>query len=191
MIELRETTGGDSGFAQIVERALNNVLEHSRLSEVYVVQVNGWFDFKWQQFSGTVMHEIAVWRNNLTVPPFHPSRVLSERWFRLSPDLGTYQVASTKPLHIHQASAENLKRAVRDVSSSGVFAWYSQVSKDSDRASLMLYTVDAGDASGWYAGFTRKNEWCLSQVKGISRGAITELLSSGDPPLNNLLQLAR
>ena len=180
MIELGETTGGDSGFAQIVERALNNVLEHSRPREVYAMQVDGWFDYKWQQFSGTVMHEIAVWRDKLTVPPFHPSRVLSERCFRLSPNWRTYDVASPKPLHIHQASAENLKRTVRDVSSSGVFVWYSQVSKDSDRASLMIYTVDAGDASGWYAGFTRKDEWCLAQVKGISRGAITELLSSGN-----------
>lgn len=176
MVELRETTGADSGFVQIVERALNDVLEHSRPGEVYVVQVDGWFDYKWQQFSATVMHEIAVWRNELTLPPFHPSRVLSEKCFRRSFDLGSYELISAKPLHINQGSAENLKRSVRDVSSSGVFAWYSQVSKGSDRASLMLYTVDASDASGWYAGFTKKDEWCLAKVKGISRGTLTKLL---------------
>lgn len=125
------------------------------------------------------MHEIAVWRNELTLPPFHPSRVLSEKCFRRSFDLGSYELISAKPLHINQGSAENLKRSVRDVSSSGVFAWYSQVSKGSDRASLMLYTVDASDASdasGWYAGFTKKDEWCLAKVKGISRGTLTKLL---------------
>jgi hypothetical protein len=80
-----------------VERALNNVLGRSPPSEVNVVQVDGWFDYKWQRFSGTVMHEIALWRNKLTVPPFHPSRVLSETCFRLSPDLGSYEVASGCP----------------------------------------------------------------------------------------------
>ena len=186
MIQLSETVESGSGFVPVVERALNNALERNRPGEVYVVQVDGWFDYKWQQFSGTVMHEIAVWRNKLTLPPFHPSRVLSERCFRISPDARSYEMVSAKPLHIHQASAENLKRSVRDISPSGVFVWYSQVSKDSDRASLMLYMVDAGNASGWYAGFTRKDEWCLAQVKGISRGAVTEFLSAGDPPSNLL-----
>ncbi len=88
MMELGESRDSDSTFASIVERALNNAVESSNPGEVYVEQVDGWFDYKWQQFSGTVMHAIAVWRNNLTVPPFHPSRILSERYFRLRPDLG-------------------------------------------------------------------------------------------------------
>jgi hypothetical protein len=95
------------------------------------------------------MHEIAVWRNKLTVPPFHPSHILSERYLRLSADSGLYAAASAKPLHINQASAENLRRAIGGVSSSAVFVWYSAVRNDSDRASLMLYTVDADDASSW------------------------------------------
>ena len=173
MIRLSETEG-DSGFVPVVERALNNALEFSRPSDVYVVQVDGWFDHKWQQFSGTILHEIAIWRRNLTVPPFHPSRIVSETYFRL--DSGSYEVASAKPLHIHQVSGENLRRAVRDISSSGVFVWYSKVSKDSDRASLMLYIVNAVDASGWYAGFTKKDEWRLAQVKGMSRAGVMEFL---------------
>lgn len=76
------------------------------------------------------MHEIAVWRNNLTVPPFHPSRILSETCFQLRSDLELYAVASAKRLHINQASAENLRRSVRDISSSGIFVWYSHLSKD-------------------------------------------------------------
>ena len=180
MIELREAKESDSGFESIVERALNNAIQRSNPGEVYVVQVDGWFDYKWQQFSGTVMHAIAVWRHRLTVPPFHPSRILSERYFRLSPDLGLYAAASEKPLHINQASAENLRRAIKDISSSGVFVWYSEVSKQSDRASLMVYDVDPNDASGWYAGFSRKNEWRLAQVKGISRRAAAEYLRAPD-----------
>lgn len=178
MIELREAKESDSGFVSIVERVLNNAVQRSNPGGVYVVQVDGWFDYKWQQFSGTVMHEIAVWRDKLTVPPFHPSRIVSERYFRRSANLGLYAAAPAKPLHVNQASAENLRRAVADVSSSGVFLWYSHVSKDSDRASLMLYTADADEASGWYGGFTRKNKWRLAQVKGISRRAVEEYLLS-------------
>ena len=176
MIELREAKESDSTFALIVERAVNKAAQSSSPGDVYVVQVDGWFDYKWQRFSGTVMHEIAVWRDKLTVPPFHPSRILSERYFRLRPDLGLYALASAKPLHINQASAENLRRSIRDISSSGIFVWYSHISKDSERASLMLYTVDAGDASGWYAGFARKDEWRLAQVKGTSRKAAATIL---------------
>jgi hypothetical protein len=191
MIELKKAKESDSEFVSIVERTVNNAVQSNNPGEVYVVQVDGWFDYKWQQFSGTVMHEIAVWRDKLTVPPFHPSRILSERYFRLSPDFGLYTEASAKPLHINQASALNLQRTIRDISSSGMFVWYSHISKDSDRASLMLYTVDAGDASGWYAGFTRKGEWRLAQVKGISRGAVTEFLSYGDQTANKLLHQPR
>jgi len=85
-------------------------------------------------------------------------------------------VASAKPLHINQASGENLRRSIRDITSSGIFVWYSQISKDSDRAGLMLYTVDAGDESGWYAGFVRKDDWRLAQVKGTSRKAAATIL---------------
>lgn len=174
MIRLSES---DSGFVSVVERALNNALDMSRPSDVYVVQVDGWFDYKWQQFSGTILHEISVWRRELTVPPFHPSRVLSETYLRLDRDSQAYEAASAKPLHIFQASAEKLNRAVRDISSSGVFVWYSHVGKDSDRASLMLYTVNTDDASGWYAGFTKKDEWRLAQVKGTSRAGVKKFLS--------------
>jgi hypothetical protein len=43
MIELREAKS-DSGFASIVERALDNAVKRSNPREVYVVQVDGWFD---------------------------------------------------------------------------------------------------------------------------------------------------
>lgn len=188
MIELRETEERDSGFVPLVERALNNALQFTSPKEVYVIRINGWFDYKWQEFAGTLMHEIAIWRHNkLRLPPFNPTRVLSERYFRVGPDLANFEATPAKLLHIHQPSAENLSRAVKDFSSSGLFLWYSYVSNDSDRASLMLYSTDSSDTSGWYAGFTKKDEWRLAQVKGISRRALAQLLLSNDPTSNNSL----
>lgn len=174
MIELRNKDDVDSGFLPIVERTVQSVLERDHPRELYVVKVDGWFDYKWQGFSGTEMHEIAIWRHNLTIPPFHPSRVLSERHFRSS-DQGSYEPSPSKPLHIRQPSSHNLNRRVRDISSSAVFVWYSHVRKDSDRASLMLYSTDSSEASGWYASFAKKGQWRLGQVKGTSRRALAGL----------------
>lgn len=166
----------DSGFASVAERALNNTLRRARPAEVYVVKVDGWFDYKWQEFSGTVLHFIAFWRYELTLPPFHPSRILSQEYYRLRPDGAGYEPAPAKPLHISQPSSANFKRTVRSVSPSGVFVWYSHADAGSDRASLMVYTVDVDSASGWYAGFARKGEWRLAQVKGISRREVEQLV---------------
>lgn len=177
----------DSAFVSVVERALNNTLRSARPAEVYVVRVDGWFDYKWQQFSGTTMHEIAVWFKKLNLPPFHPARILSQEYYRVSPD-GGYEQAPAKPLHIYQQSSDNFKRTVRSVSSSGVFVWYSRVEADSDRASLMVYTVDSGEASGWYAGFTRTSTWRLAQVKGISRREAEELVLAGEQASDMRLQ---
>lgn len=48
MIELKDPKDSDPTFASIVDRTLNNAVESSNPGEVYVVQVDGWFDYKWQ-----------------------------------------------------------------------------------------------------------------------------------------------
>ena len=173
MIHLSPTNATDEHFLAIVERTLDIALLHARPLEVYIIQVDGWFDDKWQGFSGTVMHEIAVWLHKLTVPPFHPSRVLAQTHFVLK-DAG-YESSPGKQLHIAQPSRANLNRSITDVSSSAVFLWYSVVDANSDRSSLMLYTVDNTEASGWYAGFKRNGDWRLAKTRGASRREIEEV----------------
>jgi len=50
MIELRDEDEIDSGFIPIVERTLQTALERNHPRELYVVKVDGWFDYKWQGF---------------------------------------------------------------------------------------------------------------------------------------------
>lgn len=164
-------------FIRLVNRALRNLLQRTRFGEVHIVEIDGWFDYKWQEFSGTVMHEIAVWRHKLTVPPFHPSRVLSEKQFQANGS-EFFEILPARPLHIPQTSTANLTRCVSDISSSGAFVWYSHVNTESDRASLMLYTSGPSEASGWYAGFVKKDQWRIGQVKGAARKAVEELILS-------------
>ena len=171
-----EHTDSQMEFEAIVDRALRNSLKQHDIDEAYLVSVKGWFDYKWEGFAGTLMHEIAIWRGVLRIPPFHPSRILSEKRLRL--DKNTLQeIEHRHPLHIAQASSENLGRKVADVSPSGVFVWYSEVTQESDRASLMVYGCKSGESSGWYAGFLRKDSWRLGQVKDISRSALEKILS--------------
>ena len=180
MVELPESNETDPGFADIVERTLNNAVQREKPRDVYLVQVDGWFDHKWEAFSGTVLHAVAIWKAKLTLPPFNPSRILNESYFRLNPASELYEAASTKPLHVDQVSVLNLQRFVKDFSSSGLFVWYSHVTNNSDRAGLMQYTVDGDAASGWYAGFTRKVEWRLARVKGAPRKEVEALLLPGN-----------
>jgi hypothetical protein len=172
MIHLNHTADVNSDFVAIVEQALNNALDRVRPLEVYVIQVDGWFDYKWQGFSGTVMHEIAIWRHRLSLPPFHTSRVLNQTHF-VQADDSSYMASDAKRLHISQTSSANLNRRVADVSSSGVFLWYSRT--DCDRGSLMMYTVDRGESSGWYVGLRRNGAWRLTRIKGASRREIKEI----------------
>jgi hypothetical protein len=175
MSQVAEYTESQMEFESIVDRALRNSLKQHDIDEAYLVGVKGWFDYKWEGFAGTLMHELAIWRGVLRIPPFHPARILSEKRLRL--DKNTLQeIEHRHPLHIAQASSENLGRKIADVSASGIFVWYSKMNQGADRASLMVYGSKSGESSGWYASFVREENWRLSQVKGISRRALETIL---------------
>ena len=162
-------------FEAIVDKALRNSLRQNDAIEAYLIRVKGWFDYKWEGFAGTVMHEIAIWRGELRIPPFHPSRILSEKRLRLDKN-GLQEIEHRHHLHTAQVSSKNLRRTIADICTSGVFVWYSEISQESDRASLMVYGCDSGESSGWYAGFFRQGAWHLGRVKGISRRALESIL---------------
>jgi len=173
MIQADEEIKSQVEFEAIADRALRNSVRLSQVDEAYLVKVRGWFDYKWESFSGTLMHGIAIWRGDLRIPPFHPSRILGEKHFRNDAE-GLREITASQHLHIAQASADNLRRRVSDICKSGVVAWYSSSGGESDKASLMIYSVVSGESNGWYAGFVRQGEWRLAQVKGISRRAIID-----------------
>ena len=176
----------DEDLLAIVQHALNESVRCASPSQAYVVQIDGWFDYKWQAFSGTTMHEIAIWRHKLTLPPFHPTRVLNQTHWQLRADGSDYEISAAKPLHISQPSDANLRRYVTDVASSAIFLWYSSVESSGGRGSLMIYVVDRGESSGWYAGLTGNGKWRLAQVKGASRREVQEILFARAASNNSL-----
>ena len=178
MIALHRTKEQDPLFVDLVEHLLIDLVQHHRSNEIYIVLIDNWFDYKWLNFSGTVMHEIAVWKSEVTLPPFHPSRVISQLHFRLSEQESLfYEASSSKPLHVLQPSRDNLQRVLNQVTSSGILAWYSGATQRSDRASLMVYIVEGEQVRTWYASFRKGKVWKLERTMGISR---TELIQEMD-----------
>lgn len=161
-------------FVAIVERVLNNTLELHHPDEAYVVLIDNWFDHKWLEFNSNKNdNDASGWRLKLMLPSFDPSRVLNESYFdgRTS-SLLLYEASSSKPLHIGIS-----RRSVGEISSSGVFVWYSNTSEKSDQGSLMVYLSNAGRGSAWYASFRKNTSWHVGNLKGISKREFDELMA--------------
>ena len=175
MVELRPTHSDDPDFVQLGTQIINNLIRLHSPQEVYAIEIDHWFDHKWQSFSGKTLGALPLWRSTLTVPPFDPGRVVKQHYFRAT-EAGSYIAADTKPLHPDQWSGHNLHRFIKFVSSSGLFVWYSGETKTTNRASLMTYLVRGEEAVPWYASFVKRDRWELNKVKGISRVQFADMV---------------
>ena len=177
MVAINATERDDARFVELVNRVLDSAVRLYRPDDVYIVQIDHWFDHKWLAFSGKALGALGVSKARLTLPPFNPNRVVRQVYYEAgAPGAATYSLASSPPLHIDQWSDANMQRFVDRVSESGLFVWYSGDTEPSDAASLMLYRVGGGEASGWYASFKDKGGWMLNKVGGISRRELSALL---------------
>ena len=64
------------------------------VDEIMIIKIKNWYDHKWLNYSGKkIIHfentlnpdKVALthdWKENVTLPPFNPNRVLSEQYFR-------------------------------------------------------------------------------------------------------------
>ena len=173
MIKLEPTENIDHHFVGIVERILNNILQLHHPAGVYVVLIDNWFDHKWLEFNSNKNdNDASGWRHKLMLPPFDPSRVLNQSYFRARNSSSLlYDASSSNSLHIGIS-----RRSVGEINLSAVFVWYSYVGENSDRGSLMVYLSDDGRGSAWYASFTKNTSWHVGNLKGISKREFTELM---------------
>ncbi len=176
MISLLANSEDDPEYVSLISRIISNVITSSRPSDVFLVQINSWFDYKWLRFSGKYLGALGVSESILTVPPFHPNRVMYEMHATVSYDPCQITIKPTRPLHYQQRSGENLSRKITHISKSALFAWYSSDTKATDKASLMVYTSSSEDQHGWYASFHKINGWVSHQIKGVSKQEIALLM---------------
>ena len=179
MITLEPRENIDDSFVAIVEQILDNTLQLHQPSDVYVVLIDNWFDHKWLEFDSNRKESDAFgWRVKLMLPPFEPSRVLSQSYFQKHSQTHSsapllYEASSSNPLHILSSN-----RSLAQICSSGAFVWYSYVGKRSDQGSLMVYLNNDGKGSAWYASFKKNPDWQINKVKGVSRRELSELMTT-------------
>src|SRR5689334_1103039 len=156
----------DPEFISKVERVALGAISAYQPDDLFLTQVKGWFDHKWLKFSGKVLGAVGVWKNDVTVPPFNPNRILEERRFvRTSEEWR--EVATS--IHVHQGSSENLKRTLRQFSASGFFMWFTGETLKNGKGSIMGYSTHGQDGDAWFVAFEKKpTGWKASRHDGIS-----------------------
>jgi hypothetical protein len=178
---LSPTPDDDPDFHAIASRILKHSVALCHPAKVHVVHIDSWFDAKWLDFSGKVLGAIAVWRKNISMPPFHPNRVLLETQFHLDAGSGLYSVepvSALTVLHRYQLSSENLNRSVSKLFDSAILFWYSGATAKTRRGSLMQYRVSDGTVTSWYASYHCAPHWKVLHPMQISKAELAHLEES-------------
>jgi hypothetical protein len=180
MVSIPSSAIDDPRFVAMVGRVVSASVRALCPADVFVTQIDHWFDHKWLGFSGKFVGAVGVHNlKRLTVPPFAPRRVISQDAYRLEATTGVYRPASVQALHHSQPSGDNLTRYLDRVSSSAVFCWFSGGTAVSELGCLMMYECQQDSQRSWYASFRRENDWIVHRVRGLSASELNHLLASG------------
>jgi hypothetical protein len=172
MIELEPIEYDDLAFLQLAQRIVNGAVAQLGIREVYLVQTDNWFDFKWLGFWSWGREKELT---ELFVPPFNPNRVRSEKHFVWDATSWRFNSAAhEKPLHPRQPGRRRSYAVpLERVSKSAAFIWYSGNTITNRTGSLMLY-LSGAEAYAWYASFSKDENWRCHDENRIAR---RELLS--------------
>ena len=168
MIELEKETSDNPTFVSRIEDIIVDQVKLFDPQEIYIIKINNWFDQKWLKFSGTILHELSIWKSDITLPPFHPNRVNQIRHYLI--ENGEYIRSETdKQLHIYQQSSKNLKRKISDISSDGLFIWYSGNSEKNEVGSIMIYLMKNDGCHTFYISLDKSKEWKSGKMVGLNK----------------------
>jgi hypothetical protein len=154
-----------SAFLSIVDDLVAQRMLKLPTSDIILIKMDNWFGLRWLSFSGKVLGALGVHKDELTVPPFIPSRIRSQR--RISAMSGQDE-APGKPLHEYVTSAVATSRRFTDVADGATAIWYSGKSLANGRGSLMAYVPDEeGGYRGWYASWKAEASWRITESAGM------------------------
>ncbi len=108
--------------------------------------------------------------SRLTLPPFVPERILSERRYDRA-DNDRYEPSSEfTPLAIHQTSAANAQRRFDRFTNNGILFWYSGNTATQEFGSSMLYVHTPDQCDGWYLCLRKEGgAWAFHKGVGITK----------------------
>ncbi len=186
----RIESGDDPEFMGLLEQFIEFLTGKIDRPKLFVIRVDNWFDHKWLGFAGkthrrheefpNIVVSAARWypRDEFTLPPFSPNRILDQKEFDLDADKITQATSSTK---IHRSkktpSSQNILRNLRELCGRGLFIWFSSQSSPNGRASMMVYQTKDDNVGGWYVSFLKKDRWQVNQVKNIKRDIVADAFS--------------
>mgnify|MGYP005815592717 CR=1 FL=1 len=177
MIKVHIQSNDNPSFLKQVECITNRLLSLHCPKEIYLVNVDNWFGEKWLGFSGKIMGAFGVGQSRLTIPPFVPNRIISQRFFS-SDYNGTYlEKESPYQLHIEQESENNLHRRMRQIVPNSIVIWYSGNSKTNGRGVVMAYIPIKEQYITKYVEF-ESPDWNISRVVGGSKDEIKTLINT-------------
>jgi hypothetical protein len=191
MMKIPLRQNDDPEFVELVKRVIAGCINDSFPNTIIVVQIDNWFDYKWLGFSGigrvpfagtfdldTALDEFR--QDQITLPPFSPSRVLEEYCFQREVN-GEYSACDPRPwLHEKELarSSQNLHKRIVDLVDSAVIAWFSSNTRQNLRGSIMVYEVQGREVNPWYAGFAKEEKWRVLQTQGITTDQVQSLINA-------------
>lgn len=159
MIPIAPMEDDDPEFLGLVRQILNGAVEALHISEIYLVQVDNWFDHKWLGWRSRWDHGNP---EKLRVPLFTPNRVCSELRFVRDGELADWEsLGMPAPLHVYQAGRSSLAKPLDRFSKFAAFVWYTGNTLKNGRGSMMFYASGA-DGYAWYASLTKDKIWQIT-----------------------------
>jgi hypothetical protein len=163
-----------------IERIVNGCAHHYKPAGFYLIRVRGWFDHKWLGFAGKRHGQVGVWNSRLTLPPFNPNRVLSQRFYVWSPqDKGYARSTGWARIHQHQHSSDNLRRYVGRVGRSVALAWFCSDTLKSGKGSLMVYVRTPRGINGWFVSLDKTDDGRRKQTDNIALADVEKFEEAG------------
>jgi hypothetical protein len=115
---------------------------------------------------------LGVWSDELTIPPFIPSRIVSQLRFTGE----SLAHARKESVHVYQRSGENLNRRIKSVlPPSSTLFWYSDRSRENGRGSLMAYVWNGDEYWPWYIGVECSTSRRIADCVRITKAQVSEL----------------
>lgn len=116
----------------------------------------------------------GVSMDELTIPPFVPNRILSERTVVGPPYI---DVLNDRSLHMSVASSIALTRRAGEFAPGAILMWYSGGSISIGRGSVMAYIPTEDVYSTWYTEWASSESWRLVKRIGIQPDDLSRLMT--------------
>ena len=177
MIELVPSDHDDPEFLRLAQQIVNGAIASLRVSELYLIHIDSWFDYKWLGWwSSWGEKEIK----ELCVPPFNPNRVCSQKHYNWDERSSRWaHDGQGTPLHLRQPGRRaRFKRPLDRLAKSAGFVWYSGNTTTNRAGSMMLY-LSGAEGYAWYAAFKKKEHWMVDEECQITRRELVSFMECG------------